>query len=204
METSALPPNPNVPTPKEQSQLALAYEHLFPGNSFNSLPYFNPLNVPRLAKTMLWDIETRETRFAKAARSGFGFAERVDFSFLDKLSMESEMEGIKPSPEKIAYGTVSDLLREGERLSGIALKEIKSNPAMEKGINSVVMSAFDKNAQSSEIATGKIIGVVDRAGSPKGYILYREGNRPPKGPKDGIKDVKGVSGKDLIPVPSQI
>ena len=77
METSLTPPNPNVPTPKEQPRRALAYEHLFPGNSFNSLPTFNPLNVPPLIKSMFWDYDTRDTRFGKAARAGVRFAERV-------------------------------------------------------------------------------------------------------------------------------
>lgn len=171
--------SPEQPKAKEKPGRAQMFEHLFPGNKFNSLTPFNPLNVPKYIGRLLLQDDLRRDRLLRAIRSNHGFAERVNLSHPDKLTMAYDMADLNPFPGSVDLNQVKNLLREGETLGGVAVKPI-SWLAYSEGYTDPAsfMMAVNEGADPYIHGTVLFVGVLNKDGKPTALIEFKRGKKP--------------------------
>lgn len=159
------------------------FEHLFPGNSWERLPVFDPLSGPISVKRLFWDIDTRNKAFGDAVESGKGFAIRIELPVVDRLLVGLELLDTVSTSERPKSGDLTDMLNVGERIGGMGAKEVEWFSANSNNPLAEVMVGSKSPYKSAQ---GKIVGVLDQVGRPSALILYREGPRS----KRRVKETK--------------
>lgn len=143
----------------EKTMISVAYEHLFPGMTFNDLPLPDLAQIEKLSNRMS-DDAAREARLAR----GEPIAERIDLSNPDRMNMAHEMAGMIPIEQKLDDTVIKEfmkagLLKEGEKPAGICAKNI------------LYLSGDGK---TFGVTIGNAIGIFGPDGKPQGYILLTE------------------------------
>lgn len=171
--------------PKEQQlehqpHAALLYEHMFPGFTWKELKLFNPINIPTVAKRVMWDWTLLWQLAEDSKLKQQSFATRVDILHPDQISYAIEfISGGIPTKNKAREGPVQDLLKPGERLGGIVLNNLHymKPEAMDGTITNFVSTVLKEKSEDEEVPI-QMIGVINQSGKPAGIIYYHEDNIP--------------------------
>lgn len=164
---------------------AVVYEHLFPGNTWDTLPKFNPLNAPRLFGRVMYGCGKRADDFESAVRRRDGYAGRYDLVHPDKLSVGFELLSVDPVDEMPQKGWFSDHLKEGETIGGMGITPV--GVIREEYRYRRVTGTIGKSAEDVyNFHMMKIVGILGEDGKPRAVIAYKEGPRERKAVKKEV------------------
>lgn len=176
---------PSDPEGPEKPSKVEVFEHLFPGNKFKDLSFFNPLNGPAIYKYRLWDGVSMVDEIAQAIRLQQGYAKRQDFPMMDQLWMSSVLPGITPSQEnsQALRGWFAELLKEGERVGGMGFRPISFIPKerwqMVTALQRNPLKWVDAlgNPDLYQTVTARVVGILDDKSKPRALITFVQGPR---------------------------
>lgn len=178
------------PQKKEKNVRTELFEHLFPGQKWESLTDFNPLNVPIILTRAIIKDDIEKGKLVKAVEAKKGYVRRVEIPFPDKLCLVYELleATITNESARLIRVKIMDLLRDGEKLGGVVVKPVSwlKKSAIEHGLASLIVSSFRGQQTLYEVKDILVIGVLSSDGKPAGLIYYLKGDRPVQHVKEEV------------------
>ena len=173
-----------LPESSEPVKTQEVFEHMFPGNSWDSFKKLDVRNIDFFARQLIPNPTVDQgAEIGDAIKAGKGYADRLDLPHPDKATVSwalLEVSPVNDSPVTVR-GWISDLLNEGERLGGIGIKPV-SWLKFNRLANTV--AAMSVGQEFYETATAMVAGVLSPEGLPVAVITFRKGDRPRRGIKE--------------------
>ena len=174
-----------------QKETAEIFEYLFPGSKFDTLPKFDPLNVPQL----LWGLDsTRRFNVAISILDGNDFAERDELRHPDRLILSIKLRGLSPLIEP-----VGDTHFWGRNFADPKILKVDNG---EKLNMAAVRTARPQNfiGMETPFFDEIIISVVDKNNKPTALVWFSEANSERKVRKKEEQEPRLIKNPHLVPV----
>lgn len=166
-------------TGREKYSTGEIYEHVFPGNNFSDLSFFSVLgSIEVMGKTYLQAEMLRGARFAAAVEKGEEIIERENVSTISRVTASYFLDRLVPlakatHPNYYNGRSFLDFLEDGEKLGGVASRELPWHPGALFLDGKLNLSKDLLYMPKPEI----IIGILDKNGSPSAILHMVEGER---------------------------